>query len=210
MKKEVFRIGLPLVFLVALIAVPVLSTTVGNLHHLDGYESYAVMFLDRGKTFPKEPVTLTLVISNPTIYNLVNSSLYFEFPLKTVFVRNASNFDTELGVELTGEDTYNVSVKIPIIPKNSTYMLNITFSLPEKGYYVIKATDIDAYKKKGELVEKVVILMNKEVYLTVEDKKESPIPPEGTTDATWIIAIITVLVPLVVMSFGHKFAWRGA
>jgi len=171
---------------------------------------YAVMFTGNGTVQVDEALNVTIMIYNPTIYNFVNTTFYLEFPVKANFLGNYTNYSTEFSYDYTAEDTVNVTVKIPLIPLNSTYVLNIMVRFREPGTYSIKASDIETVKKKGEYESKIRILLNHEIVVSVVEAKESPYPPEGTKDATWIILLLTVVAPLVLITFAHKIAWKSA
>lgn len=171
---------------------------------------YAVMFVGNGTVQVDEAFNVTIMIYNPTIYNFANTTFYLEFPVKANFLGNYTNYSTEFSYDYTAEDTVNVTVKIPFIPLNSTYILNIMIRFREPGTYSIKASDIETIKKKGEYESKIKILLNHEIVVSVLEEKESPYPQEGTIDATWIILLLTVIAPLVLITFAHKIAWKSA
>ncbi len=170
---------------------------------------YAVMFTGNGTVQVDEALNITIMIYNPTIYDFVNTTFYLEFPVKANFLGNYTNYSTEFSYDYTAEDTVNVTTKIPLIPLNSTYVLNIMVRFREPGTYSIKASDIETIKKKGEYESKIKILLNHEILVSVVEAKESPYPLEGTNDATWVIFLLTVVAPLIIITFAHRIAWKS-
>jgi len=158
-----------------------------------------------GNITKQDVAQLYIVVKNPTTFNLINLSFYILLPLEAEIVSNITTIETYLTVTPI-EEGKNLSISVPIIPKNTTYILTLYLKFSKTGVYYIDASDISCIKKKGELQENISIKMNN-VIISVQEKSKNYYPQEGTTDITFGILIMTIL-PIIILAISNKIAWK--
>lgn len=182
------------------------NSSTSNQLSMSAEKPHALFLVENGTVYENHVVRLTLVIRNPSSFYLENASLYILFPLETSLLSNSTSTNTNITTDIV-EAGKNVSIFIPLIEKNSTYTFIFQVKFTKTGTFKIVTSTIKAVKTKGEYRENIELDVNNLVITVV---KPPPIryPPEGTRDFTYVILLFLVLIPLFVLSLGHRIAWK--
>ena len=207
MNKLAVAISLALIstLLFSLCINPVNSSTQNQLSP-SAENPYALFLIENGTVYKNHIVQLTLFIRNPSSFYLKNVSLYILFPLETSLISNSTSTETNITTDIV-EEGKNVTIFIPLIEKNSTYTLIFQVKFVKTGTFEIVTSNIKAVKNKGEYKEDLELELNNLV-ITVVEPPSVLYPPEGTKDFTYVILLFLVVIPISVLSFGHKIAWK--
>lgn len=174
-----------------------------NNHTLDNI--LGARIINSTHVYVNQPVNLTTIINNPTTWTLKNASFVISLSkdINIIGALNTTNVITHIK-EL--EEEVSVQVNITLIPMNSRVMHWIVIKFKKEGKYNIRESTVSFIKQKGELIEKGSIVIPT-ITITVL-KPEKPYPEEGSKDITILTLIITVIVPLIIISISHRVAWK--
>jgi len=169
---------------------------------------YALILINNGTIEVGETFNLTFEVNNPIDYKLVNVTFWLEIPLELEILSNETTAPTEFQVELTEVNTVNVSCKVNTIEKNSTFVMIFKLKGSKLGRYVIKLSSVKAVKVKGEYKKEITLTEGQELHLQVVKKEVSKYPKEGVKDPSLYILVFSVFLPMIILFFSRKIAWR--
>lgn len=167
-------------------------------------EIIAIRIINTTTIHVGDVVNLSTVISNPTTWTLINISFFLILPSDIIII---SSFNESPIVETKLHETeegYNISAKISTIERHQVFAHWLIIKFKKDGIYEIPDSTITFRMKKGELIEEGTI--NCPAIMLKVQREIKRAPPEGKTDALFLIILTTILAPLGILAVADKIA----
>lgn len=170
-------------------------------------ELHAARVLNATTVHRNEAVTIYTVINNPETWTLYNITGYFlirpAVKLSIVDFLNITNISTTR-YEFELEEYVNITFEIASVRPQGVFIHWVIVLFRVEGTYNIISSKIIGTRTKGELKEKFELSVNN-ASIKVKGQVER-YPSEGTRDATLLVLLVTICLPVVLIgSFGGVF-----
>ena len=172
-------------------------------------ELHAARVLNATVVSRNEAVQIYTVINNPETWTLHNMTGYFiirpAVKLIIVDVLNITNISTTR-YEFVLEEYVNITFEIVSVKPQEKFIHWVIVRFGAEGIYNIISGEISGVRTKGELKEEFTLSVNN-ASIKVTGRTER-YPPEGTKDATLLVILSTIYLPLVLIGSIGKISKR--